>query len=267
MSKQRRQQQKSSFLSDSLRAKDTTPVDKTMLQRWRYLQTNYPELIDHKRLQSWAWMYLEMGHKDMAENLKSYYSNISIVAALAAGFSISGILAPGFDMEDSNDDIRIPIIGINGAILVSLLFACVLDCIMIENSLRLVSDEKYMLEFIKTEGTLLCLPLLFFIFGLGSTVVNIALSLWMVYGTLTGMVASASLLVTALGVLRRYLLTSRKIVTYAALGLDEMAAAAEMRSIDEEEERSTTPNPTAIVKTSKSTKGSSRTEGKGRLDC
>eukprot|EP00546_Thalassionema_frauenfeldii_P021801 CAMPEP_0178905614 /NCGR_PEP_ID=MMETSP0786-20121207/6373_1 /TAXON_ID=186022 /ORGANISM="Thalassionema frauenfeldii, Strain CCMP 1798" /LENGTH=264 /DNA_ID=CAMNT_0020577241 /DNA_START=16 /DNA_END=809 /DNA_ORIENTATION=- len=264
MSKQRRQQQKSSFLSDSLRAKDTTPVDKTMLQRWRYLQTNYPELIDHKRLQSWAWMYLEMGHKDMAENLKSYYSNISIVAALAAGFSISGILAPGFDMEDSNDDIRIPIIGINGAILVSLLFACVLDCIMIENSLRLVSDENSLLK--PKEPCCVC-PLLFFIFGLGSTVVNIALSLWMVYGTLTGMVASASLLVTALGVLRRYLLTSRKIVTYAALGLDEMAAAAEMRSIDEEEERSTTPNPTAIVKTSKSTKGSSRTEGKGRLDC
>mmetsp|Transcript_19344 Transcript_19344/g.28631 ORF Transcript_19344/g.28631 Transcript_19344/m.28631 type:complete len:270 (-) Transcript_19344:51-860(-) len=215
-----------SSLSDSLRAEDTTPIDETMRKRWRYLKTNYPELLEKRKLKSWAWMYLEMGHKDMATNLQSYYGNISIVAALAAGFSISGVLAPGFDVDNQNDFL-VHLIGINAAILVCLLFACVLDCIMIENSLRLVSDEKYMLEFIKTEGAFLKLPLLLFIVGLGSTLVNIAVALWIIYGDVTGMISSACLVVTALGLLRRYLLTSRKLLDYATLGLEDMATAAD----------------------------------------
>lgn len=227
-----------SALSESLRADDTTPIEETMLKRWRYLKANYPELINKRQLKGWGWMYLEMGHKDMAANLQSYYSNISIVAALAAGFSISGILAPGFDMDNLND-FRVYLIGTNGAILVGLLFACVLDCIMIENSLRLIPDEKYMLEFIKTEGAFLNIPLLFFVLGIGSTMVNIVVSLWIVYGEITGMIASACLLFTTLCLLRRYVLTSRKLFNYTTLGLEEIATTADFPASFRSERKTT----------------------------
>lgn len=215
-----------------------------MIRRLKYAKSTFPELFENTELKSWAWMYVAMGHKEMAENMKSYYGNLSIVAALAAGFSISGILAPA---EMDKEDFRFRLIGINGSILVCLLFACVLDCIMVENCLqRVVSDEKYMLEFIITEGVVFMrLPLLLFILGVGSTLLNIGVSLWVVYGPLEGMVAAAALLVTGLGLLRRYVLTSRKVYRYAGFALEELAMEARSSAI--EQRRSSMPRQTERI--------------------
>ena len=158
---------------------DTTPITGEMVTRYRYASTVF-SAADSVDL--FLWSYVQHGREYMVEQMQGYYQNIALVAALIGGFSMSTILAPSFDGQP-DEGRAIPLfISISGSLIFACLFGCVLDCILIDNSLRLIPDDKYVLDYIRTEQLLHHLPFFLFVAGIILVFTNISIVVYFVYG-------------------------------------------------------------------------------------
>lgn len=166
------------------------------------------------------WLFIQHGHENVKEAVQGYYQNIAIVAALTGGFSVSMVLTPSFDLSET--DARTVFIGISGCLILGIFTTCVLDCILIDNSMRLIADEKFVIHFMSTEQILLQMPLVLLVVGVALMFSNVAVTIWLLYGE-TSMIACFAILCTFGGaILRRYLILRSKMGMYANRGLHEI---------------------------------------------
>ena len=196
---------------------DTTPITAEMVSRYRYANS---QGIDS----GWLWVYVQHGRQYTVEQTQGYYQNIALVAALIGGFAMSTILAPSFEAQDG--DAHTLYVSISGTAIFALLFGCVLDCILIENSLRGIPDDKYLLDFLKTEKVLLALPFWLFVSGILLVFSNIAIVMKIIYGLIPMICCFGGFASVTLLILRRYMLLSAKVTRYAYWGMMEVEKAA-----------------------------------------
>ena len=139
--------------------------------------------------------------------LSGYYQNIAIVAALTGGFVLSSTLTPSFDVVDDHtdgfDDGWKFFMAVSAAAIFAIFLACVLDCILLDNSIRSIAEEKFLLDFLNTNSALLRWPLLLFIFGVVLTFLNLSATVWVLYGSAPAYVALGVSAVIGCAILRR----------------------------------------------------------------
>ena len=139
--------------------------------------------------------------------LSGYYQNIAIVAALTGGFVLSSTLTPSFDAVDDHTDGGEDgwkfFMAVSAAAIFAMFLACVLDCILLDNSIRQIAEEKFLLDFLNTNSALLRWPLLLFIFGVVLTFLNLSATVWVLYGSAPAYVALGVSAVIGCAIFRR----------------------------------------------------------------
>merc|ERR1711907_911048 len=137
--------------------------------------------------------------------MHDHFQNIALVAALTGGFTVATVLDPSFDVSE---DWRCLVVSASGAGVFGLCFACVLDCILIDNSIRLIVDERHMLDFMESESLLLALPKLLLMVIVLLAFVNVAVNIWFLYGAPSFGVAIVIFFAVGVTLFRRYILLS-----------------------------------------------------------
>lgn len=202
---------------------DTTPITDEIILRYDFVKSKPVHA-------SWQWLYVMHGRQYLVDQLQGFYQNIALVAALTGGFSMGTILS--FDGQEG--DAYVLYIAISGAAIFALLFGCVLDCILIDNTVRLIPDDKYLLDFLRTESVLLSVPFYLFVGGLIVVFTNISIIMRVSYGLVSMICCFVAFTIVGLLVLRRYVLLSAKLSTYACWGLLDIKKKAEKMKADKE---------------------------------
>ena len=103
-----------------------------------------------------------------------------------------------------------------------------LDCILIDNSLRLIADDKYLLDFLQTEKVLLSLPFYLFVAGVILVFTNISIMVKVIYGLIPMICSFSAFFIVGILILRRHALLSAKLGDYALWGLSEIEKQADI---------------------------------------
>lgn len=187
--------------------------------RYKYLRQNYPN-ID----KVWAAHYILKDWNSLVDSMQTTYQNIALISALTSGFIISLALQPSFNIEHKAEN-SLKLVSVTGILAFGCLLASVIDSILIDNSICLLSNGGQILSFIKDEYFLLLLPVPLLIIGQFFVCVNICLTVYLIYGRLSSIISFSILGIGGLFLLRRYI---RIKIRMEQFGTETMAKLKEL---------------------------------------
>ena len=197
---------------------DLTEVSEEIRSRAELVEEHFA----HIKHSSWSAVFEHLGMIHAQTQMSGYYGRLAIVAALLGGSTLSANswVNPNFaDPEHAWFELQAKpesvAIGITSAMCFALFFVTVMDCLLIELSLKQIPDDKFFLHFISSQGLLLNLPTVSFTAGLCFAFVNFAVSLKLIYGLTVGLVGTGLCLIGLLGMGHRYYVLSKDWSLYA----------------------------------------------------
>jgi hypothetical protein len=108
---------------------------------------------------NWGAIYINFGFLAARDQMSGYYSNVAMIAALIGGFTVSSVMSDPPDSSgstvcahDNSCEVFLSAsVGAMGSLAFIIFFACVLDCIFIDNALRQLPNEEAFLQFLETQ--------------------------------------------------------------------------------------------------------------------
>eukprot|EP00967_Tisochrysis_lutea_P146380 scaffold276161_cov38-Tisochrysis_lutea.AAC.2 len=150
----------------------------------------------------WLRLIDTHGHSVTVDRMCAFYGNIALISALFAGFTVTLILEPPEELRD-NPAMHASA-GAIGVASFILLLASTIDCILIDNTVKMIVTERDLLCFFSAHGFLLRIPTTIFIVCVGLALVHMGLVILSTYGLTIGLVHFISATVIGGALLYRF---------------------------------------------------------------
>lgn len=185
-------------------------------------------LLDENKIQrtrKWGILYAHIGFEKTISQMCGFYANVGLIAALLGASSIASLLSVD---ADDGDLLHVHYIGgLAGVAAFSLACATVLDCVMIDNTLRSIPSAPFLLSFLDQQSTSLRMPSALLMASVTFNFLQVTLSVWLLFFSAT-MAGSAFMICFTTGIflIRRYLILNRFVDDMVDEGMDKLSAHA-----------------------------------------
>ena len=161
-----------------------------------------------------AALFLTGGMTRCIDRLCAFYGNVAILSTLTGGFSCSILISPPDEMAESGSVLK-DVAGLCGILGFVLLMAAAVDCILIDNTLKMMATPTAFLSFLDQHQTLLGLPQKLFIIGIVFVMSQMMLVMSFLFSHQLVALASAGVATVGGALIRRHLKLASFIATAA----------------------------------------------------
>ena len=176
--------------------------------------------IERTAKSNWVSVYRLMGLERCLDQMSGYYGNVSLAATLMAAFIVTILAAPPDPLLESDNELIARVSAVFGMATFLIFTVTVMNCIQIDNSLRMLSTGDAFLDFMVKNRGWMARPVQGLFLGFLLTCVYVTCLLYVLYG----------MVVTAISGGLIALAFAYVIATYKS-GVQGLARYAEMSSI------------------------------------
>ena len=183
-------------LAQEERKKEAQKKRRKQVEEWVFEETLY---YDNQN-RSWLQVYVVHGGEQTITRMGGFFANLSLVALLTGGVSIAIGSHDSLKKDDfeNTSDYSVMLTQLTGLLSFCLSTVCVLDSVMIDNTLRQVATDNTLLRFLSEQASFLGAPQRLLVGAVVCNYIQLVGLVWEIY-RLPAMVLVTLFMTTACG--------------------------------------------------------------------
>jgi len=151
----------------------------------------------------WFSVFVESGLDRTVDQMGGYFGNMAIVSALLGAFSFTALVTPvdALDLDSWSGRLG----GFLGVLGVCAFTASVIECVMLDNSIKFLSTSELLLGFLDEQQTTMQLPVVLFIAGVILAFAQLLTVLAEMYCIAFAYASAVPIIIMLVGLLRRHI--------------------------------------------------------------